>query len=49
MVYGTAKIDDSNVLAKAIEINRKYLPKEKAREYAEQSFKDGCARAQYLH
>jgi nitroimidazol reductase NimA-like FMN-containing flavoprotein (pyridoxamine 5'-phosphate oxidase superfamily) len=44
MIYGTAELDDKDVLAKAISINEKYLPKERAKSYAEGSFKSGLDR-----
>jgi len=44
MIYGTAELDDSDVLATAVSINEKYLPKERAKAYAEESFKSGLDR-----
>jgi hypothetical protein len=44
IIYGTAELDDNNVLARAISINEKYLPKDKAKSYAEGSFKSGLDR-----
>ena len=41
MIYGTAELDYSNVLPKAISICEKYLPKEKAKSYAEETFRSG--------
>ena len=44
MIYGTAELDDNDVLATAISINEKYLPKDKAKSYAEGSFRSGLDR-----
>ncbi len=44
MIYGTAELDDSDVLATAISINDKYMPREGAKEYAEESVKSGLNR-----
>jgi len=41
MIYGTAELDDSDVLLKAISICEKYLPKERAKSYAEETFRSG--------
>jgi hypothetical protein len=44
MIYGTAELDYSDVLPTAISINEKYLPKERAKAYAEESVRSGLDR-----
>jgi len=44
MIFGIAELDDRDVLPTAISINENYMSKDRAKEYAEESFKSGLDR-----